>query len=176
MKTLNRALAVLIALALAVLGALVIAEIVYAALDRSGHLLLPYERLARFGRAHTWDSGEVIAISAVVGALGLLLLLAQLLPRRPGLLTVATDDSTVEAGVERRTLGKAMAAAAGDVDGVSKATARVRGRRATVVATSRLRDASGLPERIRDHVQTWTDELGLVAPPRLRLRLRHKED
>ena len=176
MKTLNRALAVLIALALVALGALVIAEIVYAALDRSGHLLLPYERLARFGRSHTWDSGEVIAISAVVGALGLLLLLAQLLPRRPGLLTVATDDPTVEAGVERRTLGKAMAAAAGDVDGVSKATARVRGRRATVVATSRLRDASGLPERIRDHVQTWTDDLGLVAPPRLRLRLRHKED
>lgn len=175
MRTLNRALAVVIALALAALGVLVVAEIIHAALDRSGHLLLPYERLARFGRAHTWDSGPVITISAVVAALGLLLLLAQLLPRRPGLLTVATDDPTVEAGVERRTLGKAMAAAAGDVDGVSKATARVRGRRANVIATSHLRDTSGLSEQVLDHVQTWTNDLGLVAPPRLRLRLRRKE-
>lgn len=176
MRTLNRALAVLFALALATLGVLVVAEIINAALDGRGHLLLPHERLARFGRDHTWEDGQVLTISAVVAALGLLLLLAQLLPRRPGLLTVATDDPTVQAGVERRTLGRAMAAAAGDVDGVSRATARVRGRRAKVVATTHLRDASGLPERVRDHVQTWTNDLGLVAPPRLRLRLRQKED
>jgi hypothetical protein len=176
MRTLNRVLAVVIALALATLGVLVVAEIIHAAVNEREPLVLPYERLARFGHDHTWDSGQVITISAVVGALGLLLLLAQLLPRRPGLLTVATDDPMVVAGVERRTLGRAMAAAAGDVDGVSKATARVRGRRAKVIATSHLRDTSGLPERIQDHVQTWTNDLGLVAPPQLRLRLRHKED
>ena len=176
MNAVNRVLAVVLALALGALGVLVIAEIIHGALDGTGHLLLPYERLARYGRDHTWDSAPVIAISAAVAVLGLLLLLAQLLPRRPGLLTVATDDPAVEAGVERRTLGRAMAAVASDVDGVSGAKARVRGRRATVVATSHLHDTGGLRERVTDHVQTWTDDLGLVAPPRLRLKLRHKED
>ena len=176
MRTLNRALSVLFALALAVLGVLVVAEIVHAALSRRGHLLLPFERVARFGRDHTWDSAQVITISVVVTVLGLLLLLAQLVPRRPGLLTVATEDPAVEAGVERRTLARAVAAAASDVDGVSRARARVRGRRVTVISTSHLRDVSGLPERLRDHLQTWMDGLGLVESPRLRLRLRHREE
>jgi uncharacterized protein DUF6286 len=175
MRTLNRALSVLLALALLTLGVVVVAEIIAAGLERRGHLLLPFESLARFGRDHTWSSGQVITISAAVALLGLLLLLGQLVPRRPGLLTVATEDPAVEAGVERRTLAKAMAAAATEVDGVSEAVARVRRGRATVIATSRLRDTSGLPERVQDHLQTWVDGLGLVAPPTLRLKLRRKE-
>ena len=118
----------------------------------------------------------MITISAAVAVLGLLLLLGQLVPRRPGLLTVATEDPAVQAGVERRTLGRAMAAAASDVDGVSGARARIRRRRVTVIVTSRLREDSGLPERVQNHLQTWVDGLGLVEPPRLRLKLRHKED
>jgi hypothetical protein len=176
MRTLNRALSVLLALTLAVFGVLVVAEIIRAGLERRGHLLLSFESFARFGRDHTWDSGQVITISAAVAVLGLLLLLGQLVPRRPGLLTVATEDPAVQAGVERRTLGRAMAAAASDVDGVSGARARIRRRRVTVIVTSRLREDSGLPERVQNHLQTWVDGLGLVEPPRLRLKLRHKED
>ena len=45
-----------------------------------------------------------------------------------------------------------------------------------MIVTSRLREDSGLPERVQNHLQTWVDGLGLVEPPRLRLKLRHKED
>jgi hypothetical protein len=174
MRTLNRVLAVLLALALLVLGVLVAVEVAHSALGRPGHLVLPYEPLARFGRERSWGSAPVLAITAGTLVLGLLLLVAQLVPRRPGLLTVATGDPAVVAGIARRPLSRALAAAATDVDGISRATATVRKRRARVVATSLVRDTTGLPERTQRHLQEWVDGLGLVQAPSLHVQVKQK--
>ena len=110
MRTLNRALSVLLALTLAVFRVLVVAEIIRAGLERRGDPL-PFESFARSAGPHLGQrpgdhdqcrggGARPVAAARATGA------------RRPGLLTVATEDPAVQAGVERRTLGRAMAAAA----------------------------------------------------------------
>ena len=175
MKLLNRVLSVLLGLALVVLGVVVPVEVVHAALNRSGHLLVPYGPVADFLREHAWSSAPVLAILAAAAVVGLLLVLAQLKPRRPGLLAMDTDDDSVTVGIARRSLGRALGAAASDVDGVTEARGRLRRSRATVVAVSPLRDVSGLEERVRDRVQGSLDDLRLVTPPALKVRLRQEE-
>jgi hypothetical protein len=175
MAVVDRVLSVLVALVLVALGVLIPVEVVHAALGKHGYLVLPYESWARAARDHAWDSTLVMTISAVVAAVGLLLLLVELRPRRPAALALVPLTDGVQVGTDRRSLARALAARTREVDGIAEARARVRRRRADIVATTWLRDPGDLKERAVRHVTDWLDGLGLVAVPAVRLRLRVKE-
>lgn len=172
MRLTNRFLAVLVALALLVFGVLVVAEIVWVlALGGSQELLLPYPALAEYLAELRWDSGAARAILIGLVLVGLLLIVAELRRSKPGLLTLASSGGPVTAGVDRRTLQKAAAAAATDVDGISSARARVSRRRISVSAVSGLRDGSGLPDQVTEGMQSWVDGLNLASPPAVSVRV-----
>jgi hypothetical protein len=177
MAVFDRLAAVLLGLALLVVGVLVPVEIVHAAvLSRTGELLLPWQTLTRFFTGHDWSTSPVLAISILTAVIGLLLLLAELKRRRPGLLTLATDDENLTAGTTRRSVQRALAARAEDVDGISAASAKVRRGRASVAATTGQREPGDLQTRLTEQLTGWLEDLGLVNAPRLRVRLTSRED
>lgn len=177
MALFDRLVAVLLGLALLVLGVLVPVEIVHSAvLGRTGELLLPWQTLTRFFTGHDWSTSPVLALSIVVALAGLVLLVFELKRRRPGLLTLTTSDEHLTAGTTRRSVQRALAARAQDVDGVSGASATVRRGRASVAATTGRRDPGDLQQTLSEQLTAWLDSLGLVRPPRLRVRLTAKED
>lgn len=175
MDGVNRLLAPLLASALLILGVLVPIEVVRARAGGQGHLLLPFEAVARQLRQWTWNDAAVLAISALVLALGLALLLGQLRPRRGGLVLLRTDVDGVDAGLRSGSLAAAAADAATEVDGVSAATARLRRSRLTVRPVSHLHDVEGLEAAVQDHLRTWVDELDLVQPLEVHTRLTQEE-
>jgi len=172
MKLTNRFLAVLVALALLILSVLVVVEIVWVlALGGSQQVLLPYPAVADYLAGLTWNSRPARIILIVLVIVGALLLLAELRRSKPGLLTLASSEEPVTVGVERRTLQKAAASAATEVDGINSAKARVARRRVSVSAVSGVRDTSGLQEALTHRMQSWLDELSLARPPRLSVRV-----
>jgi putative intracellular protease/amidase len=173
-RTVDRVLSVLLALALIALAVLIPIEVVYALADGSGSLVLPYQPVAEFLRDRAWSSGPVIAISVVVAALGLALVLAELWRRRPGVFTVATGTDAVTAGISRRSLARALTHAATDVPGVTHASASVSRRRAVVDAATPLRDPGDLAERAQQRVEALMASLALTRPVPTRVRLRRR--
>ena len=177
MAVFDRLAAVLLGLFLVILGVLVPAEIIHSAvLTRPGQLLLPWPALTRFFTGHDWSTSPVLAISIIAALVGLVLVGLELKRRRPGLLTLTTDDDNLTAGTTRRSVQRALAARAQDVDGVSAATASVRRGRASVSATTGQRDPGDLQDRLTEQLTGWLDGLGLVHAPRLRVRLSTRED
>lgn len=176
MRAVDRVLSVLVAVALVALGIIVPIEVVYALVGGEGSLVFPYPSIAEFLRETPWSSGVVVAISAAVAMLGLLLVLAELWRRRPGLFTVATDSDTVVAGMSRRSLERTLTQATVGIAGVTAASAAVRRRRGVVNAVTPLRDPGDLPVRVQERVDTVMESLSLVRSVPVRVRLRHRRD
>lgn len=170
----NRVLAVLLALAVVALGVLVPVEITRAAAGKR-HWLLPWETLTTTLTGNSWQSGPVRAVLIGVAAIGLLLLLFQLTPRRLSALPLAPLTAGVEASTTRRSLRQALQRAATEVDGVSSAKAKVGRRRAKITARTELRDAGDLQQQVSEHVAHRLDSLSLARAPQVAVRLRRKE-
>src|SRR2546427_4617017 len=120
MRVANRVLALLFGLgvgATCLLGAL---EATAAFVDR-GPVLVPYDRWIKWAQAFRWSSPQVASLSAAVAGVGLILLVMQLLPRRPLTLRTLLEGPNVEVEVDRRALEHSLARAASGVDGVHKA-------------------------------------------------------
>jgi hypothetical protein len=172
MVVFDRVVSLVLASVLLAFGVLVVVEVVHTALGVGGHVLLPWESLARYGRTHRWGDNQVRALCAGVAAVGALLLGLELRRRRPAALTLATDDDTLTAGMTRRSLRQALRTRAYDVDGVVSARVRLRRRRAWVTATTVLSDPVEVRDRLAAHLAEWVDHLGLVRPPTLAVRVR----
>lgn len=176
MRVLDRVLAVLLALAFAVVGVLVIIDVVAAAFGHSGaDAPVPYERPDRWLHGHTWSATPVVVGLIVVAVLGLLLLVTELRPRTPGLLALHSDAEGVTIGAPRRGLARAMSRVAAQVDGIGGATAALGTRSATVRVTTHLRDITGLSDQIQEAVTGWLAGLGLERTPKVKVSVNQKE-
>jgi hypothetical protein len=172
MRVADRVLSVIIGLALAALGVLVCAEVIRTeALNRRGHLLLPFQSVSRYLHRTAWNSTAILAISAAVAAAGLLLVALELKRRRPGLLVMAGGRDDLVASTSPRSVARTLSRAAEAVPGVFSAKARVRRRRASVRARTRLREGDDLEQRVRERLERSVADLDLLRAPRLRLRL-----
>lgn len=176
MRVLERLLALLLAAAVAV-GSLVLAlEVLWAALGKEP-LLVPWQSTYARGNADAWDSAFVRLVAVGLLVAGLLLLAAELKPRRTPRLQMTGSDPTVDAAVSRRSLRSALLVAAKQVDGISGARAKVSKRKAKVTATSRLgsaETAQGLTGELEAVLRERLDSLQLARTPRLRARVTAK--
>ncbi|MEV0973134.1 DUF6286 domain-containing protein [Microtetraspora glauca] len=123
--------------------------------------IVPYSQVADLARAATWQDNAVMACAGALGIIGLVLLLIGLAPGRPRLVPLRSGDPDMIIGMPRRMLARVLGAVAGQVDGVRRVRAKVRGRRVTVHAGSDLRDMSALRDRVEAAVD---DELAKLAP------------
>jgi Family of unknown function (DUF6286) len=164
---------VIVAAVIAAAGLLGVIEAVSAAL---GHPLwrVPHRYFAGPLRDTPWSDVVTLAIAAAVAFIGLVLVLAALIPGRPRAIPVASGDTSVVVGVPRASLRRAVARAAQDVDGIDRARVKLRGRRITVRAATRLRDTTGLRGSVHAAVQDRLTALDPLWPMRIRVRIRRK--
>ena len=177
MRILNRLLTLVISVALIAFGVLLAVEVV-GAMVGTQPLLVDWTRAYRAGRGHSWNSNAVRIVASAVTAGGLLLLLAQLKPRRISRLGVRTDDQNTDAAVTRAGVQGALKRAAESVDGISAANVKLGRRRAKVVAHTRAGDAA-LHRKLTTELQAaLADRLSallLTRPPRVRVRVQARK-
>jgi hypothetical protein len=174
MRYVNRALVIVLAIALAAAGVLAAVEVGLAALARPP-LVFPHEQVIEALQGRRWADAPVRGILLGVAVLGLVLLVAQLAPRRTRLLPIADPNPGVAAATTRRSLERALRRAATGADGISGASVTVSPRKVKVRAVTGLRDVTGLHASLVATVDDELDGIGLARRPALSVSLRRKE-
>ncbi|MGD0555213.1 MAG: DUF6286 domain-containing protein [Streptosporangiaceae bacterium] len=130
--------------------------------------------VTNFGRTTHWNA-TVVLVAGIVGAvIGLGLLLAGLLPPRRRVIELVPGDPALAAGLSRSSLRYSLRASITSIDGVG--AARLRGRRrVTVVATTTMRDATGLAEAVQAAATRQLEALAPRRPHTVRVRLKRRE-
>jgi hypothetical protein len=173
MRLANRPLALILAAALIAASVVVIAEVIGLAAHRSP-LLVPWSTWYHWARETRWDAFVVRVWSAILIAVGALVLILELKPRRVTRLPLQSGDDATDAAVTRRGLAGMLRAAATGVDGISSAAVKVRRRRARVTAASAARGrpaATALTEPVTQALRSRLDSLDLRHPPRLKVHV-----
>ncbi|HEX7302066.1 DUF6286 domain-containing protein [Lentzea sp.] len=120
-----------------------------------------------------WTDQITLVAAAVVAVLGLVLVLAAVLP---GAVTVLPLAGTPDSGITRSGYRSALRTAANDVDGVSAAEAAIGTRRVTVRATTARTHTEGLTDAVRAAVETRLDELAPSRRPAVVVKLRARRE
>jgi uncharacterized protein DUF6286 len=173
MRLVNRPLALILAVALVAASIVIIAEVIGFAAHHSP-LLVHWSTWYHWGGRTRWDALVVRVWSAILIALGALILILELKPRRVTRLPLRSGDDATDAAVTRRGLAGMLRAAATGIDGISSATVKVRRRRASVTAASAARGrpaATALTEPVTQALRSRLDSLDLRHPPRLKVHV-----
>lgn len=172
MRPLNRVLAFFLGLGLAAFGVIVVVETTLLLAGRSAWII-PRERWDRNLAEQDWDHPTLVLVLALVLAAGVVLLLAQLVPRRPRRLPVRTEHDDRQLSVSRRGLeGQLTRVTRRDQD-IIDARVRINRRRARLKAV--FADASNESEvgvRIGERARDQLQRLDLVRPLHVKVRLR----
>jgi hypothetical protein len=166
----NRLLAFIVAAAIAVVGIILIIEVI-AARSGAAPVVIGWHSILNWGRRNTWDADSVEVACAITTAAGLLLLLPQLRRRRPTRLTVTAGDST-DAAITRKGASAAVRAAVNDIDGITSSHVRVKHRKIAVKATSYAATdatAGNLKSSIKQAAQQVIDQLQLTSKRRVKV-------
>ncbi|MHA3705099.1 DUF6286 domain-containing protein [Jatrophihabitans sp. YIM 134969] len=123
----------------------------------------------------TLGSTAVLVTAIVLAVLGVLALLAGVLPPHRRLIELDGDDATVATGLTRRSLRRTLRAAAESVDGIGDAPVTVGRRRVVVKASTALRHTDGLTDRVDTAVRNRLDDLRPRRARRVKVRLDRKE-
>lgn len=132
--------------------------------------------VAKHLRETRLGSSEVEIVAIVAAVLGLLILLAAVLPARRHLIELDHDEADVATGLTRRSLRRTLTAAAENVDGIGSAKVTVRRRRLVVRARTALRHTEGLADRVSTAVEARLADLAPRRHRSVRVRLHREED
>lgn len=175
MRVLNRVLGLLLGLVAAAIGALVAIESGLRSADRDA-LVVHRRRWDRSLSDLMWSSSTLELVAIITIAVGAIVVLLQVVPRRPRRLALVgtagrrawITPASVRRAIERSILD--------DHDDVARAEARVgRGRvrvRITMVANA---DAD-TPDRVGQRTAEVLDGLELERDVRVRVRVEHNDD
>ncbi|MCW2528443.1 MAG: hypothetical protein JWM76_3303 [Pseudonocardiales bacterium] len=159
MRLINRVLGALLALALAVIGFLLVIEVVTHWFSKKPAIVHWHSSYAWLKRT-SWNQGSVRVVCIVLAVVGLILLVAEL--KRSTVARLAADpDQTDTTGIDtaytRRGVAAAVRAAVSDVDGVRSAKVGVAKRKVTVNATTSARDRANA-QSFKDPITTAAEE------------------
>ena len=173
MRLVNRPLAFILAAALIAGSVVVIAEVIGFAVHRSP-LLVHWSTWYHWAGRTRWDAFVVRVWSVILIVAGALILALELKPRRATRLPLRSGHDATDPAVTRRGLAGMLRSAAIGVDGVSKATVKVRRRSVRVTAVTAARGraaASTLTRPVTEALRTRLDNLNMHHPPRLTVRV-----
>lgn len=169
----TRVVCALLALALVVGSLLALVEVVAVALGL-GPALVPHPEWTSWLRAQTWDDWTVIAVLVGLVVLGLLVLALALRRGKPASLALRSRTEGVEVTASRRSVEKAIAAAAARTTGIADASASVGRRTARVEGRTVARSEPGVRDEVQTAVEGRLDALGLGRRTRTRVDLTTK--
>lgn len=118
------------------------------------------------------DSTPVLVAAGVLAALGLVLLLAALIPGRPSRRLVLRGEVPGATAVPHRDLGRRVTRRVETVDGVHSARAALTGRRLDVVARTVVDDSESVLDGARAAAERAVAELRPETPLRTRVRIQ----
>ncbi len=171
MRVTNRLLAGLLALALLVGGLLAAVEIAYG--NATGRpLVVPWDAWFDGARDHAWSSREVRSLLLLVLAVGVVLLVLQVVRRGPQSLPVGAPRGAVTVEANTRSLEKAVARAVQALDGVDRARVSFSPSEAQVDVRTSRREVGGLEQAARQAVDARLATAGVRRPERVNLRVR----
>ncbi|GHE81869.1 hypothetical protein GCM10017786_10570 [Amycolatopsis deserti] len=135
--------------------------------------VLDYDAVAAWLHATRWEALPVAIGGGLLAAVGLVVLLAAVLPGRALVLPLSGGSSrVVKAGASRRSITGSLRSAAESADGVE--SAKVRLRRGSV--TAKVRGGRLAADDVATQVrQAMEDQLDRIAParrPRVKVRVR----
>lgn len=162
-RTTNRIVSALLAMALIVGGLLVAVEVGLAALDRA-HWILPHQDWARRARETSYGDRSAGILFLLLAVAGLALLLLALARRRPPALTMAGRGSGLAADLDRGGVERWLATRLADVEGVAGAKAKITRRAVEVTAQTPQRDVADVQRRLERAAQDNLNELDLAQP------------
>ncbi|MGB6455771.1 MAG: DUF6286 domain-containing protein [Streptosporangiaceae bacterium] len=166
--------AVIVATLLAVAGILTATMVISALAGH--HQVLFATAAAQAGRQLRWDDPATLAIAAAAAAIGIILIALGLVPGRGTMVAITSPDPQTVTGITRYGLRRYLAAAATEVDGISRARVKIRTRRVRVKASSPLRDARGLSGQVKAAVTSRLEEMAALRPLHASVTVRRKED
>ena len=176
MRVLLRVLAPLLGLALAVVGVLVVIEVVAAWVrpDTDGGLLVPWADWGATLANLSWNENPVPGIAIGVGVAGLLLIIVGLAARRADVrLEAPAADMTVT--TSPRVLARLVGTRVRASDDVLSASVTASARRVAVTARSWHDAPPELRETVVGRVEELLDELPLRRRPRVAVSVREQE-
>ncbi|TWF79718.1 hypothetical protein FHX44_115652 [Pseudonocardia hierapolitana] len=176
MRVLLRVLAPLLGLAVALVGVLVLLEVVAASVrpDDGDGLVVPWpDWYATLGRT-AWSDVPVPGIAIGAAVLGLLLVLVGLLARRPDIAVEGPAPEitvTTSPRVLARLVGRRVRAA----DEVAAASVTASRRRVSVAAEAWNDAGPALADRVRTRVEDLLDEVPLRRRPRVTVTVQDRK-
>jgi len=171
MRWLNRVLAAIFGVALAVTGLLVVWEAAATLLGPTP-ARLPYQSWIASQEAFRWNSQEVLWLAGGLTVLGLVLAALQVIPRKPRALEVALGEEGVEIDVDRPGLERALTRAATGVSGVTGARTQARRRKISTTVDVPGGGDRATSEAVSGALQRALERFGVKPSPRVAVSSR----
>jgi hypothetical protein len=175
MRTANRIIATILALALIAISITAVVEILFAALGRSPWIV-DHAAVANDLHQRTWDDGWVRLVAAGAILVGVLLLYVALKRSAPKQLSLKSEDEGVTLMVTRKSLERYIAGIAEAETGVDSSSVRARRGHIGVTASTTLRDPGDLKERVQNSVASHLESLQLAQPVTPSVSIRSGEN
>lgn len=155
--------------ALVLLAACVLVAIVAVQLIIGQSPLISYRSVTDALRSTRWSDTITLIAGGAFALLGLLLLVATLLPGKP---TVLPLNGDLDAGITRRSLRLALQNTASSVDGVSRAKLKLGRRRIVARIRTDRTNTAGLADAVRAALDRRLDQLTPLVRPGVKIQLR----
>jgi hypothetical protein len=173
MRVANRPLAFILAAALLAGSVVIIAEVIGFAVHHSP-LLVHWTTWSAWAGKTRWDAFVIRVWAVVLMVIGLALLAFELKRGRVTRMPLRETDPATDSAVTRRGLARMLRAEAAGVDGINRATVRVRRHRARVTAASGARGrvaASAMAGPVTQALGARLENLDMKHAPRLSVRV-----
>ncbi|WP_157983999.1 DUF6286 domain-containing protein [Nesterenkonia muleiensis] len=127
----------------------------------------------------SWGSALLGALSGVVLILGIVLILAAVIPGRPLLVRQAPNhgaqDHDISTAFTTRGISRIAVAEAERLDGTVSASATASQRHVRVIVNSVARDRDTVRQHIHSSIQQRLEDFGLRRQPRIMITVRKRE-
>lgn len=133
--------------------------------------LINFTALTQAAHETQWTDLAAAIAGGVAVLLGLLLVLAAIVPGKSLTLALATDESAVDAGISRASLRTALRAAA-RVDGVVGAVIRLRRKQIRAVVRTNRTTIDGLADAVRAAIEHRLDQIALARQPSVIVKVK----
>ncbi|MDQ2725049.1 MAG: DUF6286 domain-containing protein [Actinomycetota bacterium] len=171
MRRLDRAVALVVGMAIAAAAVLAGIEIMALILGNPP-LIIPRSSWDHGLRGSQWGSSGIELASGVVAAVGVALILLQIIPRRPVRLPLRSRPQQ-RVWVSRKGLSRRLAHDVNELDDIDQSKVRVgRNRVRTKVVAAPGADRAAAVDQVRTVIEGTLGRIGIVRPLRVRIVAR----
>ena len=134
--------------------------------------LIGYRAAADALHTTRWADLVPLIAGGVAAVLGLVLLLAAVLPGKPTVLPLRDEETAFESGASRKSYRSTLRTAASDVDGVNAAVVSLGSRKIAAVVRTDRTTTEGLADAVRASLDRRLDQIVPEARPELKIKIK----